>query len=354
MSHYGCLPLISLAKFPSLDYAKTSHLETMHPSSMIGKEHATTIITPLGLANLVETAAEAIVAGHEYRRSDFGSSSNDSHNDSTAALDHSAGGVMIILSIDWQISGILKSDISSWKRIIMNLGGNALKYTRSGFVHLYLGSQTAVSPSTSPARRHITLQVSDSGKGISRGYLKNDLFKPFAQEDQLSIGTGLGLSIVRQIVANLGGNIDVQSEVGYGTTVKVSVPVDDYPPVPQSDLEDSLITDMRMRCQGLKLCIVGFDYYPDIGEEPTGILSAHARCLLLLGPSISKIAADWFGMEVIAVSSLADATADVSIVLRSRWDSLEKPKDAQPLILLEDSPVEHASAFDGVFSLSRM
>lgn len=324
---------------------------------MNNKESPTDTITIFGLVNLVEIAVEAITAGHDYRRSDFSPSSSESRNDSTvAAFNSSAGRVLIIVNIDSQTSGILKSQVSSWKRIIMNLCGNALKYTQSGFVHIALGAQTAPPTSTKLAQRHITLQVSDSGKGISQDYLKNDLFTPFAQEDQLSVGTGLGLSIVRQLVSALGGSIDVQSEVGHGTAVKVAVPIDDYPHVSRPDPEyfGSLVTDTRKRCEGLKLCIVGFEYYPDIGEEPTGILSAYARCMLVLKSSATDTAADWFGMEVITASSLVDASGDISVVLRSKWNPLEKYKEAQPIILLDDSSEARSCDAEGVFSLSRM
>jgi signal transduction histidine kinase len=54
--------------------------------------------------------------------------------------------------------------------------------------------------------------------------VKHRLYTPFAQENPMSVGTGLGLSIVRQLVNDLDGKIDIDSEVDYGTLVKVSVP----------------------------------------------------------------------------------------------------------------------------------
>lgn len=55
----------------------------------------------------------------------------------------------------------------------------------------------------------MTLTVADSGEGISREYLKNNLFTPFVQENPTLFGMGLGISIVRQIVGELNGSIDV-------------------------------------------------------------------------------------------------------------------------------------------------
>lgn len=76
-----------------------------------------------------------------------------------------------------------------------------------------------------PSRAIVALEVEDSGKGMSKDYLKHRLYSPFAQEDPLSVGTGLGLSIVRQLVTELDGAIAIQSEVDCGTTVQVTAPV---------------------------------------------------------------------------------------------------------------------------------
>lgn len=315
------------------------------------------MVTTSDFADLVVNAVEAIVAGQDYRRSDFSPIGSENYNGNTLAeLSTSTSRVMIIVSIDCQIPGVLKAQVSSWKRIIMNLCGNAVKYTNSGFVHISVGGRTAPPTSQFPARNYINLQICDSGKGISSNYLKYDLFTPFAQEDQLSMGTGLGLSIVRQIVANIGGNIDVQSEVGYGTTVKVSVPIDHEPHTLSSGPGrfNQLVTDTKARCKGLTVCFVGFAHYPDIGEEPTGILSPYARSMLVLKSSIAKAAADWFGMEVTTASSLIEAKGDVLIGLRSKWNLLEEHEVAQPLILVEDTAEISPCEAEGVFSLSQM
>jgi len=69
----------------------------------------------------------------------------------------------------------------------------------------------------------VTLTVADSGEGISREYLKNNLFTPFVQENPTLFGMGLGMSIVRQIVGELNGSIDVQSQVGAGMEVSLDL-----------------------------------------------------------------------------------------------------------------------------------
>ena len=146
----------------------------------------------------------------------------------------------------------------------MNLFGNALKYTKRGFVNITLKTQP--SSTSKPSAAHIvTLQVEDSGKGMSENYLKYNVFTPFVQEDQMAVGTGLGLSIVRHLVRDLGGQIDIQSEIRHGTTVTVSVPLHSpsAPTEGSSISSETLLRDVKSRTKGLRLCLVDFDYYPD-------------------------------------------------------------------------------------------
>jgi hypothetical protein len=60
----------------------------------------------------------------------------------------------------------------------------------------------------------IQLCIEDTGKGMSKEFVKTKLFQPFAQEDHLATGTGLGLSLVQSILRLLNGDIEVQSTIG--------------------------------------------------------------------------------------------------------------------------------------------
>lgn len=117
----------------------------------------------------------------------------------------------------------------AFRRVVMNLLGNALKYTSHGYVKVKLETQELDdyqppgSTETVP-RSSLTLTVSDTGRGISSEFIRSKLFTPFAQENSLSSGTGLGLSIVRSIVALLEGDIQIKSEIGRGTGAFVILP----------------------------------------------------------------------------------------------------------------------------------
>jgi hypothetical protein len=336
------LMTVRSVKSCSLDYVKTSNSTNAVPSRLKQTLDSQTIkATSLDLSFLVESVVEGIHTGHNYRTSTFRSLDGEklSNGQLSTTLASPTGEVIIILDIDWQASWVFASQSGNWKRILMNLFGNALKYTQSGFVLVSLSCKTIRASSTSPAHNVVTLQIDDSGKGMSKDYLKYQLFTPFTQEDQLAPGTGLGLSIVRQLVTDLGGKIDIQSEVGYGTTVKVSVRLDLPPPLSDStSLENSrLISDTRRRCEGLTLCLVGFEYYPDLEENPTGILSPHARRMLALKSSLQNIAGNWFGMKVSIASSLASADGDIFVGLRSRMALLDGHMQKQALVVFEDT-----------------
>ncbi|TVY35456.1 Hybrid signal transduction histidine kinase B [Lachnellula subtilissima] len=332
-----------------LDYAKTSL--SANPSSSRFQKNVShnKRTTNLDLSQLVEDVVEGVSVGHTYRRSD---NKHDHMGNDGLQMN-----VLVIVSVDWQTSWNLESDIGSWKRIIMNLFGNALKYTTSGFVRISLRTKTTPADSSRPPQQVITLQIEDSGKGMSQDYLRHGLFTPFTQEDPHAVGTGLGLSIVRQLVVDLRGKIDVHSEVGYGTTVNVSVPIRHPSKSQTTTIQDnnSFIMEIKTRCHGLKLCFIGFEYYPDIAETPSGLLSAHARCILAMKESLTAMAADWFGLEVTTASSADSANGDILMGLRSKSSLLKSNRvSILPSIIFEDTIAgDDISSGNGVVTLSQ-
>jgi signal transduction histidine kinase/DNA-binding response OmpR family regulator len=108
------------------------------------------------------------------------------------------------------------------KQILINLIGNAIKFTAQGFVTLYLNAKES-----GENRYRLALSVEDSGIGISREDLPI-IFEEFVQAKSQSgnkqPGTGLGLPIVKKLVELQGGEITVKSEPGKGTRVMVEIP----------------------------------------------------------------------------------------------------------------------------------
>lgn len=108
-------------------------------------------------------------------------------------------------------------------QILMNLLSNAIKFTPAG------GSVSLSVIQASRARDHVQFRfiVTDTGCGMSEEMLGR-LFKPFEQESASTArkhgGSGLGLSIAKNLTEMMGGTIDVESEVGLGTTFTVDIP----------------------------------------------------------------------------------------------------------------------------------
>lgn len=146
------------------------------------------------------------------------------------------GKVEVILDIEPR-SWTYITQPGAFRRIVMNLVGNALKYTPNGWIRIHLDVQRNHAPFSRPVQgpdgemntEIVVLTVTDTGKGISPEFLRTKLFQAFAQEDHLASGTGLGLSLVRSILKMLNGDIDIVSTVGTGTKITVRIPM-----IPQS------------------------------------------------------------------------------------------------------------------------
>jgi CheY-like chemotaxis protein/anti-sigma regulatory factor (Ser/Thr protein kinase) len=110
-------------------------------------------------------------------------------------------------------------DEARLRQILINLMGNAIKYTPRGGVILRLGSRRNKTT-------HLLIEVEDTGTGI----LPEDqqrIFEPFVQlgDQGASTGSGLGLSITHQFVQMMGGSINLESVPGKGTLFRVDLPL---------------------------------------------------------------------------------------------------------------------------------
>jgi len=102
------------------------------------------------------------------------------------------------------------------RQVLLNLLGNALKFTERG--HLRLQARR-------PAPHRLAIEVLDTGRGIPEDAL-GTLFEPFVQvSGRPAQGTGLGLAISARLVRAMGGTLEVQSEVGRGSCFRVELPL---------------------------------------------------------------------------------------------------------------------------------
>ena len=108
------------------------------------------------------------------------------------------------------------------RQIIFNLVGNAIKFTKKGFIEV----RTSFEPDAGGKTGVFRLEVEDTGCGISEADMKK-LARPFVQVGAVSeprSGTGLGLHICRMLARAMGGDMEIKSALGKGATFSIVVP----------------------------------------------------------------------------------------------------------------------------------
>lgn len=270
------------------------------------------------LSAILEEVTEGVFAGYEFRGIStpgimevVGTAKPGEHGRPTGAKND----ITVIIDVDRRDDGwVFETQPGALRRIFLNLGGNAIKYTDSGWVRIKMRAEDLPSKSDEDKKSLVTLTFTDSGKGISREFLKTRLFTPFSQENPLVSGTGLGMSIVRQIVEMLGGEIGVKSQPGKGTEVTVSLVLKRISKArPEQHLkemsgQDAEIERLRVRTKGKKVSFIGFDSTPPESE-------AQIRATAFLRSSLESYITKWFGMEIVSNSSSCSAGDKVDFVI---------------------------------------
>ncbi len=134
-------------------------------------------------------------------------------------------GVDLILRFSPATPPWVVGDAGRIRQVLMNLAGNALKFTRKGHVYIDVDAVAGTEAETS-----IHFNVKDTGIGIAQEEIPH-LFKKFSQGDSTSTrkygGTGLGLAICKQLVGLMGGKIGMESVLGKGSSFwfRLNLPV---------------------------------------------------------------------------------------------------------------------------------
>lgn len=234
--------------------------------------------------------------------------------------------VTIVLDIDPDAEWDFHTHAGAWRRILMNVFGNALKYTPSGFIYLGLKSspsqrkkrRSALEPTGLQAEEfEVSLTVKDTGKGIGPEYLQKHLFTPFRQEDSLASGSGLGLSIVRQAVGSLGGSIEINSTRGGGTELTIRTVLTHHPESSSdaSSSSDAIFHSLRNHTEGKSMGLLGFGS------------SLRSKRDITLYSSLGRLCRDWFGLSVTSVSNLPSGeqhSFDFYLAVQTELDSEDR------------------------------
>ncbi|KAJ5356143.1 hypothetical protein N7517_010752 [Penicillium concentricum] len=307
-----------------LDYCKINNLATTQSLSVTNTEDSsTTLVSDFSLDSLVEEVAVILHSG----RKAPGPVSSLASETATATpssqpishITRNGDELSVIVNIEQSGSWNIRSVAGAWRRIVMNLLGNAMKWTHSGLIEVSL-SQAAAQTQAEP--RHIHLRITDTGRGIKQDFLRNSAFSPFAQEDALSDGVGLGLSVVHKLVTFLGGHLKMKSESGVGTQVDVYIPAQhakDH--VPKLSDDASSLTIQRHK-DPLKACLVGFNGCPDLTETPTGILSSDARRMLSVQSTLANVFRVQLGWQIALAGSLEKGEGDIAVIEEAKFNAL--------------------------------
>lgn len=244
----------------------------------------------------------------------------------------------------------LIGDALQLRRILINLLTNAIKYNKSnGTIDMFVREM-----SSDDSKVTFEFEIKDTGIGMSEDYIENHLFTPFSQAKQDARtryeGTGLGMSIVKGLVDKLGGNIEVKSEVGVGTQIKVVLTYqldtskNEKQDTSKLDLKDKrilLVEDNEINMEvaefylnavhaNVKKAWNGLEAVEKVKEQPNQyslILmdimmpkmngDEAAKCIRKINPSI----------PIVAMSAQSEYSIDQTIMN----DSISKPIDEQKL-----------------------
>lgn len=179
--------------------------------------------------------------------------------------------VPIVPQLDPEIPEYLVGDAFRLQQVLLNIMGNALKFTENGKIEVLSSYRDDGESGT------LSVKVKDTGVGIPANKI-NEIFEDFTQADNSVSrrfgGTGLGLSISKKIIEWLGGSIHVESTVGKGTTFTILLPY------PKADPEESMRTEQSASdlsfLQNKKILAVDDDPYNRLLIEaiikPTGAI----------------------------------------------------------------------------------
>ncbi len=135
--------------------------------------------------------------------------------------------IIFSTEIDDSVPDVLLGDATRLKQILMNLAGNALKFTGKGTISIKIYNE-----GNTPEFINLGIAVTDTGIGIEKE-MHQQIFERFQQAEDSVIrnygGSGLGLSIVKDLVKLQNGTIEIDSEPGKGTAFTLIIPLDISP-----------------------------------------------------------------------------------------------------------------------------
>ncbi|MBI2071359.1 MAG: response regulator [Elusimicrobia bacterium] len=153
-------------------------------------------------------------------------------------------GLELVAWADPDVPSVLLGDASRLRQVLINLGGNAIKFTETGEVVIHVSNKQETD-----THAHLRFSIRDTGIGISPQQ-RQGLFKPFTQADTSLTrkfgGTGLGLAFSKRLMDLMGGAIGVDSALGQGSTFFVDLAFEKQAAAGQRPVPAAALSNVRV------------------------------------------------------------------------------------------------------------
>jgi signal transduction histidine kinase/CheY-like chemotaxis protein/HPt (histidine-containing phosphotransfer) domain-containing protein len=184
-------------------------------------------------------------------------------------------GLTFDVAFDGAIPSEITTDPTRLRQILVNLIGNAIKFTEAG------GVKMVVSSAAQDSKQFLKVDIIDSGIGLTPEQIAR-LFKPFSQAEESTTrkfgGTGLGLTISQQFSGLLGGKITIASKPGVGSTFSLRVDAGDVSNSKMlSDVSELALTDSQASEKWEEIPLQGRILLAEDGKDNQRLLSTHLR-----------------------------------------------------------------------------
>jgi signal transduction histidine kinase/ActR/RegA family two-component response regulator len=178
----------------------------------------------------------------------------------------------------------LRGDVARVRQVLLNLLGNAVKFTERGSVSLAVAKQSSEG---------VVFEVADTGPGLNAEQ-KSRLFRRFEQADGARTsarygGSGLGLAISQELAAAMGGRIEIDSAPGEGTRFRVGLPLPSSIAASAMATDDAAATAPLDARRSLSLLLVEDD--PTVAEVLIGLLRLQGHHVVHVAHGLSALAA---------------------------------------------------------------
>jgi signal transduction histidine kinase/ActR/RegA family two-component response regulator len=240
-------------------------------------------------------------------------------------------------------------DATQFHQVTMNLCTNAVQAMAQGGVltvtldRVTVGERRLLSHATLSAGHYMRLTVSDTGSGIPPAVLER-MFDPFFTTKRVGDGTGLGLALVHSIVADFSGAIDVETQIGAGTTFTIWLPAAGEMPrlfaespvdVPRGHGQTVMIVDDERSLVALaEETLAGLGYEPVGFDSSVAALQAFSaepqRFDLVL---TDEMMPDLTGTEL--AREIRQLRPDISIILMSGYSDMQLSERAQAVGIMD-------------------